>query len=330
MLISVWLNGSPRLQTNGSNSKPASIDPSGGKPFGIFAFLNSRFSRFATKGFYRTWKIGQFRPYFFRDLGPPRPIRLCEMKSDGTTGPELIKKLDAALVQEVKKIPTPEAKEIAAVVPEAKINFFQRLGITADEFSQVADENPSIRGVIVGYVAERKLKEFFAKDKRASNLYKDDDHDRKKKGDLNVTHNGRTFKIESKSLQTNSIKRSGENWSGTFQCDASDCRPITLPNGHRVTTTCLMVGEFDILAINLFGFGGTWRFAFALNNDLPRTTSKKYSDEDKPYLLKSLPSITLPLAWPYVDDPFILMDLLIAGQKSLPKPTSTSLPLFGK
>lgn len=206
----------------------------------------------------------------------------------------------------------------------AKPNFFQRIGVTADEFSQVVDENPSIRGVIIGYVAERKLREFFGKDKRVSGLTKDDDHDRTKKGDLNVSYKGRTFKFESKSLQTNSIKRPPKydpfKAAGTFQCDASDCRTIKLRNGHTVTTTCLEVGEFDVVAINLFAFEERWQFAFALNNDLPRTNSSKYSDDDKPLLLATLPKITLPLQWPYVSDPFLLMDLLLAGQKSLPKP----------
>ena len=203
----------------------------------------------------------------------------------------------------------------------AKKNFFQRLGITPEEFCRVTDENPSIRGVIVGYVAEMKLRNIFAADKRVTGLSKDDDHDRTKKGDLNVGYRGRSFRFECKSLQTNLVKRLGENiWSGIYQCDASDCREITLPNGHKVTTTCLMVGEFDVVAVNLFQFGEKWQFAYALNNDLPRTTHRKYALEDQPYLLKAGPKITLPLVWPYVADPFPLMDLLLAGEKSLPKP----------
>lgn len=217
-----------------------------------------------------------------------------------------------------------EAGSTAGQRNTAKRNFFHRIGVTPDEFCEVVEENPSIRGVIIGYVAERKLRDFFREDKRVSGLTKDDDHDRTKKGDLNVTYKGRTFKFESKSLQTNSIKRPPKSDPfkvlGTFQCDASDCRKITLKNGHTVTTTCLEVGEFDILAINMFAFEESWQFAFALNNDLPRTKSKKYSDEDKPFLLATLPKITLPLQWPYVSDPFLLMDLLLVGQKSLPKP----------
>ena len=103
-----------------------------------------------------------------------------------------------------------------------------------------------------------------------------------------------------------------------------DRSKITLRNGRVVTTTCLEVGEFEIVAVNLFAIDDTWRFAFALNNDLPRTKSKKYAKRVRPFLLATLPKITWPQHYPYVSDPFVLMNLLLAGQKSLPKPVLTS------
>ena len=202
-------------------------------------------------------------------------------------------------------------------------SFFDRLGITVEDFNQIAKANPSLRGVIIGYVAETMLRRTFEGDSRVTGLAKDDDHDRTKKGDLNVIYKDRSFTFESKSLQTNSIKRppkSGDYLAvATFQCDASDCRDITLKNGHKVKTTCLEVGEFDIVAVNLFALEHKWQFAFALNNDLPRTNSSKYSEEDKPFLLATLPKITWPVEWPYVLDPFVLMEHLLSGRKSLPK-----------
>ena len=55
-------------------------------------------------------------------------------------------------------------------------DFFDRVGITPAEFCEVVDSNPSIRGIIVGYVAERELREFFINDRRVLGLTKDDDH----------------------------------------------------------------------------------------------------------------------------------------------------------
>lgn len=79
-------------------------------------------------------------------------------------------------------------------------------GISAEYLTDVVNCNPSLRGMIVGYIAERKLKEQFEAHKRTDAHRKDDDHDREKKGDLVVTYNDEEFRIEVKSLQTNQVE----------------------------------------------------------------------------------------------------------------------------
>ena len=87
-------------------------------------------------------------------------------------------------------------------------NILDRWSITPDELTTAIDENPSLRGMLLGYVAEYKLRRMWFIDRPGVTLYvKHDDHDRKKKGDLVVTYRGRDFVIESKSLQTHSIRR---------------------------------------------------------------------------------------------------------------------------
>ncbi|MDD9875206.1 MAG: hypothetical protein OXU22_06680 [Gammaproteobacteria bacterium] len=82
-----------------------------------------------------------------------------------------------------------------------------------------------------------------------------------------------------------------------------------------MTTTCLLDGEFDLLAVSLFPFGDRWRFAFALNSDLPRSAYNKYHEtEERPYLLKSNMKISWPLSPPYHHSPFPLLDR-ITGEK---------------
>jgi hypothetical protein len=66
-----------------------------------------------------------------------------------------------------------------------------------------------------------------------------------------------------------------DKWTGVAQVDASDSREISFPDGSKLKTTCLRRGEFDLLAINCFAFGEKWRFAFALNSELPANTYKK-------------------------------------------------------
>lgn len=79
-------------------------------------------------------------------------------------------------------------------------------GIDAEYLTDLVNSNPSLRGMIVGYIAERKLKELFDHHNRTEAHRKDDDHDRTKKGDLVVTYKGEEFRIEVKSLQTNQIE----------------------------------------------------------------------------------------------------------------------------
>jgi hypothetical protein len=106
----------------------------------------------------------------------------------------------------------------------------------------------------------------------------------------------------------------GVHLTGRFQCDASDRRPVTLPDGSAVETVCLLAGEFDLLAINLFEFGQQWKFAFIKNSDLPRSGYKKYTDYQRQYLLQTTPKITWPLQPPYRDEPFALLNEIVASK----------------
>lgn len=217
--------------------------------------------------------------------------------------------------------------------------------IDVDYFSRVVDDNPSLRGMILGYVAERKLRDLFASDGRVSSLQKDDDHDRSKKGDLTFVYRDRLFRVESKALQSTKMRiwddsedcwvpnyvmrnrkrvknphysnvaergRLDRKYAGEVQCDASDRREVLLPNGRKVLTTSLVVGEFDILAAGLFSFRGKWDIAFCLNENLPRSTSSKYDPEDRQYLLKTAVPVSWPVEAPFVLDPFLLLDEIMA------------------
>lgn len=48
------------------------------------------------------------------------------------------------------------------------------LELSAEELTQVVKENPSLRGMIVGYVAEFQLRKTFSNSPLVSNLVKDD------------------------------------------------------------------------------------------------------------------------------------------------------------
>jgi hypothetical protein len=78
--------------------------------------------------------------------------------------------------------------------------------IDAAYFTSVVRDNPSLRGMILGYIAERKLRDLLVALPNTSGHRKDDDHDRTKKGDVTLVYKGEEIVIEVKSLQTNSIQ----------------------------------------------------------------------------------------------------------------------------
>jgi hypothetical protein len=182
--------------------------------------------------------------------------------------------------------------------------------LSVAELDQILTSNLSLRGFLFGYVAEHKLRTIGLADQRITNLIKYDNHDRTRKGDVSFTYAGAEVVVEVKSLQTDSIRQRNEECEGRFQCDASDRREVLLPNGERLETTCLLVGEFDLVAVNVFGFGHGWRFLLAKNRALARTRSGRYTPEQRQYLLATLQTVTWPPKPPFTEDLFGLLDEL--------------------
>ncbi len=194
--------------------------------------------------------------------------------------------------------------------PSASI--LTRWGITEGTLTSLVDQNPSLRGMMLGYVAETKFQEMFLDCPAVTASYKDDDHDRKRKGDRRIVYKGRTLAIEVKSLQTASIRLLGDDrWEGRAQVDGSDRRKIRFHDGTELETTLLRKGDFDLLAVNCFGFGKKWRFSFIKNEDLPSSTFRRYTEDQRRQLIASLVPVTWPPKPPFSKDPFQLLDELV-------------------
>ena len=195
-------------------------------------------------------------------------------------------------------------------------SILSRWEISEAELSELVQQNPSLRGIMLGYVAEKKFHDSFLRHPDITEARKDDDHDRRRKGDRRIIYQGQAFIVEVKSLQTNLVKHlDGDTWIGKTQVDASDNREISFPDGSKLKTTCLRRSEFDLLAVNCFAFGEQWRFAFALNAELPANTYKKYTAYQRQHILPTLITVTWPPQPPFTDNPFPLLDKLIR-QKS--------------
>lgn len=196
-----------------------------------------------------------------------------------------------------------------------KPSVLERWDVSEQELTYLVDRNPRLRGVLLGYVAEYKFHEIFLNRPEITEKQKSDDHDRSQKGDWRITYKGKRLTIEVKSLQTNHVKELGDDhWMGKVQVDASDSREITFPDGSVLKTTCLLRGEFDVLAINCFAFGDKWRFAFVLNSELPQNNHKKYTEYQRRHLLPTLVTIEWPLKAPFTEDLFGLLDNLVMSQ----------------
>lgn len=193
-----------------------------------------------------------------------------------------------------------------------KKSVLDRWEITEEQLTDLVDQNPSLRGMILGYVAETKFHEQFLDHEAITDAGKDDDHNRRKKGDRFIEYKGKRLVIEVKSLQTAMCKQIGEDtWVGKSQVDGSDRRIVKFPDGSELNTTLLLKGEFDLLAVNCFAFGEKWRFAFAKNKDLPTSNFKKYSEEQRKQLIASLVPVEWPPKPPFSEDPFKLLDELL-------------------
>jgi transcriptional regulator with XRE-family HTH domain len=200
-----------------------------------------------------------------------------------------------------------------AIENSEETNLLRDWKVTSKQISSLINQNPSLRGMLLGYVAELKLKELISVLPEISYTYKFDDHDRKKKGDLYIVYRGKAFDVEAKSLQTNTIKfdETAGVWTAKTQVDASDRRDVVLSSGEKLNTTLLRRGEFDILAVNCFGFGGEWKFLFAKNTDLPSSTFKKYDETVRRELIASLITVTLPPQPPFYESLKDLLDSMI-------------------
>lgn len=207
-------------------------------------------------------------------------------------------------------------------LPNTDDSILTRWGVTIDELTRAVDENPSLRGMILGYLAEQKLETLWLSSDEIESVRKYDDHDRRRKGDRVVRYRGQEFVFESKSLQTATVKPVADGWFGRAQVDASDRRTVRLPSGDLLVTTCLRRGEFDILAVNLFAFENRWRFAFAKNSDLPMTRYRGYSDYERRHLLATTVEVHWPPRPPFREEPFSLMNEILQERARATSPST--------
>ena len=151
---------------------------------------------------------------------------------------------------------------------------------------------------MLGYVAEEMFLKFLRTNSAVSDLRQHDDHDRSmNKADVDFLISEKRVSVQLKSIQTNSIcyRSDLSLLHANVQNDGSDKREVELEGGEVILTTNYRVGDYDVLAVPLFPFTGEWDFAYKLNRECRRTTSKKYTANQQRQLLSTTEEITFPL-----------------------------------
>ena len=197
------------------------------------------------------------------------------------------------------------------------------------EFNRIVHENSNALSAIFGYVAEERLREMFLEDDpRVQNVRSPQDQDADDKGDWAFSYRGEQMKIEVKSLQTHTIERAdtaqsklGEEnepvqWKAGFHLKGSSDQRTVEYESEEYSTTLMNVAEsdVDVIAVNLYQIEKEWRFAFLKVEDLPRSKGN-YPDGLRGQLARSQITLTLPLREPFVDEPYELMDEILAERE---------------
>ena len=171
--------------------------------------------------------------------------------------------------------------------------------ISPEDLVKSIKRAPSLRGMMSGYIAEEMFQKYVLEPLADVNtIIKHDDHDRKKnKSDRDFTYKGKIYSVQLKSVQTNSIAYDPvhQRLEATVQNDASDSRKIILSSGKEIITTYYARGEYDILAVPLFPFTGSWDFAYMWNVECKASNFKGYNEQDKKELLATTEKIQWPL-----------------------------------
>jgi hypothetical protein len=144
-----------------------------------------------------------------------------------------------------------------------------------DDIEALAQENPSLRGYLQGYLAELKLRQLLLAYADVSSVEKIPDSS-STKGDFLVTYKGVTLTVESKSFRSNTARYNplSESWAASVQCKNPGSRVLTFEGRGSVMATCVEEMRFDVLAICTFPVTGQWGFLFCPEFFLPRAENK--------------------------------------------------------
>lgn len=149
-------------------------------------------------------------------------------------------------------------------------------GFTIQDIQEMIEENSSLRGYLQGYLAERTLRSQIETIPGVASVRKIPDQC-SEKGDLQVLYKDVLITIEVKSLKTDSVTEDlfTQTWEGKVGIKNTDKREVEVDGIGSISTTKLIRGQFDILAICCFAVSGKWDFMFIENRFIPAAEEHK-------------------------------------------------------
>jgi hypothetical protein len=178
---------------------------------------------------------------------------------------------------------------------EYELLYWEEHGITARQFSNLIYRTPNLKGCTDGIMGEEfGVRVALENIKDVSDIRKIPDTD-ELQGDWEFKYKGLFLTIESKNVVKSKLRITSDGFRGHSLTMKSRSRPIMLSSGTIVESRHLIYGAFDILGVDMFAGLKTHTCIFALNRDLPQSTAKKISDEERRISIKLQTQVTWPL-----------------------------------
>lgn len=185
---------------------------------------------------------------------------------------------------------------------------------TLFELEDLIDENSSLRGYLQGYLGELALKKQLLQVPGVTEVVKIPDQ-AEEKGDFRVTYKDKTLTVEVKSLLSASVKPDvlHDSWQARVSIKNTDKRELEVEGLGTISTTSLVKGDFDVLAICCYAVNNKWEFLFIENEYLPEKSP------EHPGILKTS-FIVNPEITPLVTKDFFKVADSVLEKKSLEIP----------
>ena len=132
----------------------------------------------------------------------------------------------------------------------------------------------SFGGAIAGGMSEVAFKEECSQQSWIKSCEKITD--KKKKGDFNITTiEGKSYSIEIKECNTDSIYKENDIFYGRVGTNRSDKAETLLSNGQTVYCNYFLTGQYNILAISKVNMIQKYDFCYILESNLDRVSKSK-------------------------------------------------------